>query len=198
MSKGKLIVVSWLLFIVLTLMVMFGLLKEIDLYFISNVPEFEGVLLHVLFFLSFIANIYTVFSIVIIIFLYNHFKRKNVKWGLALFLSIVFVSIAAFIVKNVTAIPRPYNIENAYPLTVESYSYPSGHVSRFTVICYYLSKKFKHIRLLMIFLLILIAFSRILLLQHYVSDVLGGFLLGLALSLSTEIILEYRRYSAKY
>lgn len=198
MSKGKLIVVSWLLFIVLTLMVMFGLLKEIDLYFISNVPEFEGVLLHVLFFLSFIANIYTVFSIVILIFLYNHFKRKNVKWGLALFLSIVFVSIATFIVKNVTAIPRPYNIENAYPLTVESYSYPSGHVSRFTVICYYLSKKFKHIRLLMIFLLILIAFSRILLLQHYVSDVLGGFLLGLAISLSTEIILEYRRYSAKY
>jgi len=198
LSKGKLIVVSWLLFIVLTLMVMFGLLKEIDLYFISNVPEFEGVLLHVLFFLSFIANIYTVFSIVILIFLYNHFKRKNVKWGLALFLSIVFVSIATFIVKNVTAIPRPYNIENAYPLTVESYSYPSGHVSRFTVICYYLSKKFKHIRLLMIFLLILIAFSRILLLQHYVSDVLGGFLLGLAISLSTEIILEYRRYSAKY
>ncbi len=198
MSKGKLIVVSWLLFIVLTLMVMFGLLKEIDLYFISNVPEFEGVLLYVLVILSFIANIYTVFSIVILIFLYNHFKRKSVKWSLALFLSIVFVSIATFIVKNITAIPRPYNIENAYPLTVESYSYPSGHVSRFTVIWYYLSKKFKHAKLFMMFLLILVASSRILLLQHYLSDVLGGFLLGLAISLSTEIILEHRKYSVKY
>jgi len=179
-------------------MVMLGLLKEIDLYFIGNVPEFEGILLHVLVFISFIANIYTVFSIVILISLYSYFKRKSVKWSLALFLSIVFVSIATFIIKNVTAIPRPYNVESVYPLTVESYSYPSGHVSRFTVICYYLSKKFKHTKLFMMFLLILVAFSRILLLQHYLSDVLGGFSLGLAISLSTEIILEYRKYSVKY
>lgn len=197
MSKGKIIAASWLSFIALTLMVMFGLLKEIDLYFIGNVPEFKGILLYVLVFLSLIANIYIVLSIVILVFLHSYFKGESVRWCLALFFSIILASIATLIVKNITAIPRPCSVENTYPLTVGSYSYPSGHVSRFTVIYYYLSKKFKHAKLFTI-LLILVASSRILLLQHYLSDVLGGFLLGLAISLSSEIILEYRRYLVKY
>ncbi|OYT60730.1 MAG: hypothetical protein B6U75_00945 [Desulfurococcales archaeon ex4484_217_1] len=88
----------------------------------------------------------------------------------------------------VTAIPRPRYMR--YSFFTFKYSYPSGHTSRFTVLCYYLPRK-KYEQVLLLLMLFLVSTSRIMLLQHYFSDVLGGLLLGLATSVSIEATSVY-------
>jgi len=112
-------------------------------------------------------------------------KKRNFAGGAMLALSIALANELYKILKDWFVRPRP-DLEHL--VQVESYSYPSGHalvgmVLYFTA-AYLLIEGIKSklakwlIALLAVVILLLIGASRIFLLVHYLSDVLGGYALG--------------------
>lgn len=142
-----------------------------------------------------LQGIITIF-LVLIVSLLIIFKKKNIYWQMM----IINFSAAVFLnqsIKTIFARPRPniLRLEN-----VGGYSFPSGHAM--ISICFYgyiiylilslFKTKFKYI-LSSIFslLILLIGYCRVYLGVHYFTDVLGGYILGLALSFISFSIVEY-------
>ncbi|OGY41392.1 MAG: hypothetical protein A2Y82_00185 [Candidatus Buchananbacteria bacterium RBG_13_36_9] len=120
--------------------------------------------------------------IVSLLFLLWH--KKN--YLLPLWITLGGTEAFVFIGKLVFERPRPLDI--AYYLE-KSYSFPSGHaalaMALFGFFVYYLWRKLKKLKLKINFLflgsliILTVGFSRLYLGVHYLSDVLGGYLLGL-------------------
>jgi undecaprenyl-diphosphatase len=130
---------------------------------------------------------------------YFYFK-KNITDALIYVLGMLGGLILVASIKHYTAIDRPdyiYAIE-------ETFSFPSGHTALsviFLIVSGYLyavdkSSSYKKLVLsLTLALSILIATSRLFLGEHWVMDIVGGYLLGLAVS--TSIILFFTRGPAR-
>lgn len=110
---------------------------------------------------------------------------KNKKYSIAICINLIFSASVNYIIKLIVERPRP----SVLRLTEETgYSFPSGHsmtsLAFYGFIIYLLFKYQKDknkrniISVLLSILILLIGFSRIYLGVHYLSDVLGGFLLG--------------------
>lgn len=66
-------------------------------------------------------------------------------------------------------------------VSVDNYSFPSGHATRASMATYYLLEHLKMgfpVRILLRIWCILIGFSRVILGRHHVSDVVAGFFIG--------------------
>jgi len=108
-----------------------------------------------------------------------------------LIISLLIAEVLTALTKLLVGVPRPSvaGIGNAILSTnsltsiTELMSYPSGHVARFTVLTYTLRKVSGAAAALLYVLIPVIATSRVLLNEHYCIDVVGGFLLGLGISL---------------
>jgi len=106
----------------------------------------------------------------------------------ALHLLFIFLGteLSVFIIKAVIQRPRP--AEGITEYLEKSFSFPSGHAAASTALfgfltCYLASRartRFQKTCIIMcgVILVILIGFSRLYLGVHYVSDVIGGFILG--------------------
>ena len=115
------------------------------------------------------------------------FFVENRKTGLAISLSIGLSASINFIVKNIIQRTRP--LEEFRLIKESGFSFPSGHSITSMVFYGFLiylinnsikNKKMKYILTILLSLLIgLIGLSRVYLGVHYITDVLGGFLLGL-------------------
>jgi len=186
--KLKVTLILWFVFALLTLLVVLGLTRPLDAYVILSVSELNAQFNTVFRAVSFIASAPIMFLIAFIILVYKLTMGARVEREFALFLSLFLVSVLTVVMKYAVAIPRPSDV--SYLLFPLKYSYPSGHASRFTIFCYYLGRR-RWEQVLLIILLFLVSMSRILLLQHYLSDVLGGILLGLATSVSVEVSSVY-------
>ena len=124
-------------------------------------------------------------------------KKKGLK--LCLYLSVV--NIFYPMIKNVVKRPRPYmqheEIEclkpaydgDPYDVSVQSYSFPSGHMSNAGAVYGGLIRFFKNkiLRIVLFVLIVIIGISRFALGVHYPSDVLVGLLLGVA----TTYLIDY-------
>ena len=75
--------------------------------------------------------------------------------------------------------------------TMDMYSFPSGHVFNATILAYILYNNFPSIGSKIIILPILVGISRIYLGVHYLSDVIGGMLLGYMLLGSSNWLSKY-------
>lgn len=91
-------------------------------------------------------------------------------------------------IKTIAKVPRPFangEITCVRESTATGYSFPSGHTQTFSTsimaIAYLLKKSWFYI--LSLILIILVAFSRMYLGAHYLSDVLVGGLLGISLAI---------------
>ena len=121
------------------------------------------------------------FPVIIILLISILIKEK--KYSIILGINYLSSFILSFLTKIIVSRPRPLN---SIP---DQYSFPSGHTLTsiaFYIMLYYLisktinNKTFKNsLLVLIIILLILIAFSRIYLGVHYLSDVIGGIILGI-------------------
>jgi undecaprenyl-diphosphatase len=83
---------------------------------------------------------------------------------------------------------KNFEIENDSPVPfARDLSYPSNHVAQATafafIIGFALNKKSSTVGLIIWFFPTIIAVTRLYVMQHYLTDVVGGFLLGLIISI---------------
>ena len=139
------------------------------------------------------TNLGSAYSLIVISILLFFFI-KNKKIPLSIIINLVTVFFTSQIFKFIFRRSRPNGV---FLIDASGYSYPSGHTmvsfAFYIYLLYLLCKKIdnKLVKILLtIFttiLLVLIAFSRIYLGVHYLSDIIGGLLLG-----TTYIILFIR------
>ena len=110
-------------------------------------------------------------------------KKNNISFSICLILGVIINNIIKLIFARARPDINPLMIENTY-------SFPSGHSMMSMILYGYLiyllynnfkNKKYRWLLVSVFSILILcIGFSRIYLGVHYVSDVIGGFVLGIA------------------
>ena len=122
------------------------------------------------------------------------FFQKTRKCGIAVLLSLLVEwGICDGILKNVIARPRPYTMYpdiTLYVPQLHSYSFPSGHSASSFTAAVALFLFYKRPGIAAITLAALIAFSRVYLFMHWVTDVLGGALLGTLVAICVVTLLR--------
>ena len=125
--------------------------------------------------------------IVAVILLYIFYNREK---AIFLFISIVYSGIAVSLLKIIFGRSRPdlFLDENLYgffwfKIKYDYFSFPSGHTTTAFSFFISLSFLFPKFRILFILLATLVAFSRVYLEAHFVSDVIAGAILGSLVSI---------------
>jgi undecaprenyl-diphosphatase len=127
--------------------------------------------------------------------------RRTRKVGLIFLITIVFVAITVMYFKPIIGRQAPaYNFQTSLHLPkyfaleddsvvpfARGYSYPSNHVAVTTALAFIvgfaIERKSRVLGILIWVLPVLVAFTKLYLMQHYVTDLIGGFLLGLIISI---------------
>ncbi|WQS94308.1 phosphatase PAP2 family protein [Helicobacter pylori] len=167
--------------------------QQLDLFFtdlIRNPAPIQGsAWLSFVFLSTWFAQSKLTTSIALLISLWFGFQ-KRIALALWFFLSILLGEITLKLLKHLVARPRPAtNGELAF---AHHFSFPSGHAlasalfygSLALLLCYSnANNRTKTIgAIILLFWIFLMAYDRVYLGVHYPSDVLGGFLLGVAWS----------------
>ncbi len=142
--------------------------EEISLFFASHRIASLNYIMHGF---SFLGEWFVVFIIVTMLFLFKSRRKLPLAW-----VSLILSAIITLLLKNIIARPRP-----EYALAASSsFSFPSGHSTAvFSVLAFF--GKIKAIWWLAF--AVLVAFSRIYLGMHYLSDVAAGALIGYTIGL---------------
>lgn len=118
-------------------------------------------------------NIFVIFILITALFLWEEKKRE---WIFPLWLSFFISIILSYIIKIITLRPRP--IETSQILTGLNYSFPSLHATVLFAALPILNKEFPKLKFFWILFAFFVAFSRIYLEYHFLSDVVFGAFLG--------------------
>ena len=127
--------------------------------------------------------------------------KKTRRLGILLAIALIVAAVLAnLVIKPIVARPRPYEVLPELPMLIEppgGFSFPSGHtISAFaaaTALWFWTWKAALPATLLAA----LIAFSRLYLSCHFVTDVAAGILLGISIALLTVLVYQLclgRRY----
>ncbi len=127
--------------------------------------------------------------------------KKKLHFIVPIFISVLGCSISMFFGKGIFKIQRPNELSYYH---IDNYSFPSGHsaiaIAFYGLLFYFFIRHNYSFQIRMILFLIaaifiaMIGFSRLYLCEHFLSDVIGGFILGalwLLVSIST---LEWEEY----
>ena len=184
--KDKKLIVLYIcifLFIVLTIMVMTKFIDPLDSYMESLLISIRSDnLTKVMTVITNIARAYSLIAISILLL----FVIKDKKTPIKIIINLIAVFLVSQVFKFIFRRARP---DSLALVPASGYSYPSGHTmvstAYFVFIVYLLCKKInnKLVKTLLIvfstIMILLIGFSRVYLGVHYLSDVLGGFILGI-------------------
>lgn len=138
-------------------------------------------------FLEFLAFLISLFGdgiILIPLFAVIYYFTRNYKYFLLLATAIT-AGAATFILKNLIMRPRPLFFEES----INGYSFPSGHTTTSFAVAVVLSDQYPKYSWLFYIFAGIIGFSRIMLGVHYITDVLFGFSVGVAIGL---LVLKHR------
>jgi len=176
-------IVCLVLFVILLLLVSLGLTRGVDQsvsYFFNSIQTNLLVLIFIL-----ITSICSTIGIVVIgigiaIYFYLLNKLKDLKTIVFLvFTELIFV----YIIKHIILRTRPIN----EIIQQTNFSFPSGHAAISIVLFGFLVVSFwnrkRYISYLLGILILLIGFSRIYLNVHWLTDVIGGYLIGITILL---------------
>jgi len=140
-------------------------------------------------------------STVIIVAILLAIIRRTRKSGIILLITIVIIAILVMYLKPIMArtlppygfrpalsLPKGFVIEeDSLAPIAENFSYPSNHIAIVTaltfIVGYGLNRKSKHAGLIIWSYPVMIAITKLYIMQHYPSDLVGGFLLGLIISI---------------
>ncbi len=131
---------------------------------------------------------------VVAFFIYDFLRLRRVSfWTLSFLTALISTMVVVFLMKVIFQVPRPGEAFIRYPfltavLHFDSYSFPSGHAARASVLAYYLCKKGgSHVKVLVWVWALGVAASRLLLGVHWLSDVVTSIVLGLLVSILTDL-----------
>jgi len=135
------------------------------------------------------------FYIGIISLIYWCFSKKT---GIKLFCLILFLGYLGVFLKNIFKTPRPNKV--LWRAEAEGYGFPSGHMTVTTGFWSYLmmTMRKKWITIIASIIIFFVAFSRIYLGVHFILDIIGGFLVGLAVALCFYYLETKIRISLKF
>ncbi|CDZ75140.1 membrane-associated phospholipid phosphatase [Peptoniphilus sp. ING2-D1G] len=142
-----------------------------------------------------ITNLGGVISLTLLILLLLFFEGKLRVFGIELIVALAVTTAIVQILKRTFTRNRPYWILenlNTYGIDLSDYSFPSGHSAASFSVATVIALNYQKITLLIIFVALLIAISRIYLAVHYPTDVVAGVLIGTLCSL----IVHYKVFPA--
>jgi len=174
-----------------------GSLVKLDLFLNMAIPQIRNSFFTSLSFL--IDVIFDLVSMIVISILLSVFllKRYCKKFALFFSMTILLDALVILVLKEMTMRARPLN--GIIPKT--DFAYPSGHTADAVVFFGFLTYLVMHksksriIKGITVsissFMIILIGFSRIYLNVHWLTDVIGGFALGLFILTGSILLKEY-------
>jgi undecaprenyl-diphosphatase len=151
-------------------------------------------------YINVLFNIFTIFgyhsigwiAIFVIFLIRKNERRFWIFWGISFLVTFL---VSDVILKNITGRERPFIAMaeiTINTITPSSYSFPSSHAA-FSGASFCLMAKMsrnRNLLVLMFFLSVMVALSRLFLKVHYPSDVIAGYLLGIIIVVAIDIILN--------
>lgn len=199
------------LFIILTTLVATQLTVDMDLaisLYVTGIPPGSDLISMLTIGVTSLGDVVTLVIISIVLSIIRRTRRQ----GLILLITILLIVILLTYIKPIVArdnpdYPSPFTLSNnskgfviegdtLSPLS-RDYSYPSNHVAISTafafIIGYALNKRSSIAGWLIWVFPFIVALTRILLIQLYVTDAIGGFLFGLILSIIMSNVMNLGR-----
>lgn len=159
--------------------------------FLDFIQRFRTPVLDVFFkYLTILGNHGEIW-IAIILFLYLCKREKRVA-KFALF-ALVIEAFLIFLIKNIVQRPRPFISNPVVSLILNNpsgYSFPSGHAASAFAVATFLYLRNIRYKKFIILIAFLMAFSRLYVYVHYLSDVLVGSLIGILVGIFTNYLYE--------
>jgi undecaprenyl-diphosphatase len=198
------------LFVILTAIVATKLTAGMDLVVALYVSSIPGNSISISMLTIGITSLGDVVTLVIISIVLSIIRRTR-RQGLILLITILLTVVLLTYIKPIVArdnpnYPSPFLLSNDSGFVIEEdtlsplsreYSYPSNHVAISTAFAfiagYSLSKRSRIAGWLIWGFPLAVALTRILLIQHYITDVVGGFLFGLIVSIIMSNIMHLER-----
>lgn len=183
---------------------MLEIIHSIDSAVFSWVLPLRAVWLDNLFLaITILGKSYVVVGLAAVFSLFLWRAKKN-NFLLSLWASIAGCGASIYLLKMIIARPRPAGLAL---IAEDSFSFPSGHAAiavafyGFVIFCLWKILEGKWARWLMaifgILLILAIGYSRIYLVVHYFSDIIGGYLLGGAWLIISIIIIKMQNLKIK-
>ena len=113
-------------------------------------------------------------------FLVVYYLKKSVR-AFFISMSILVAAFLVVIIKEIVARPRPGYALPISMIPFSKYSFPSGHTTMAFLVAILLSRYYPKYNYLFYSIAILVGLSRIYLGLHYLSDVIGGLILGIGI-----------------
>lgn len=173
-------------------------LKRFDDLFIELINKKMGHK-HMDYIMCKVTNLGSATFSALVIFIFVFFGNKKIKnIGVEIFVVLGISQIIVHSLKRLLSRERPYNILeqlNTFGITLKDYSFPSGHTAASFSIATTIALNIPKISIIVFFIAIIVAISRIYLGVHYPTDVAAGIIIGCLSSIMIHLYLFKVIYS---